>query len=323
MQRRNFLRISSGLAVWITAAGVSLAEITKLHHVGALLIGNAEVNAFTYEVGRALSEGGYAEGKNFVFDIRSAGENLDRLPALAAELVALKVDVILALYTPCAIAAKGATHEIPIVIVAANPLETGLVSSISRPDSNITGISMMAAELHGKCVEVLHDMFPAASRVAALGNAADPFSKLFLEQVRLAGNVAGVEIAPVVMVRSVDEIDSAFAHMKDSGAGGVVVQGSLASKNSADLALKHRLPTATFTRAFTELGGLLSYGANEPDLFHRSASFVKKILDGGKLAEMPIEQPTKFELVINLKTAKALGITVPRALLARADEVIE
>jgi len=125
MQRRNFLRISSGLAVWITAAGVSLAEITKLHHVGALLIGNAEVNAFTYEVGRALSEGGYAEGKNFVFDIRSAGENLDRLPALAAELVALKVDVILALYTPCAIAAKGATHEIPIVIVAANLWKQG------------------------------------------------------------------------------------------------------------------------------------------------------------------------------------------------------
>ena len=244
------------------------------------------------------------------------------MPALAAELVNLKPDVIVAIYTPCAFAAKGATRDIPIVIVAANPLETGLVTSLSHPDSNITGISMMAAELHGKCVEVLHEMLPTVDRIAALVNAADPFSRFFLEQVQLSAKTVGVEIV-AIMIGAAAEVDVAFTSIKEAGTSAVVVQGSLASENSADLALKHGLAAATFTRTFTEFGGLLSYGASEPDLFRRSAFFVKKILDGGKLSDMPIEQPVKFELVINLKTAKALGLTVPQSLLTRADEVIE
>jgi putative ABC transport system substrate-binding protein len=166
-------------------------------------------------------------------------------------------------------------------------------------------------------------MLPGVRRVAALGNAADPFSKPFLEQVQLTGKATGIEIAPVAMVRAPSEIDAAFAAMTNEGAAGVVVQGSLASKTSAELALKHRLPAATFARSFPEVGGLISYGADGPDLFRRSAGFVKKILEGGKPSDMPVEQPTKFALVINMKTAGALGVTIPQSLLQRADEVIE
>jgi putative ABC transport system substrate-binding protein len=228
-----------------------------------------------------------------------------------------------AIYTPCALAAQRSTREIPIVIVSGNPIETGLVPSLSRPGGNITGVSLIAAELHGKCVEFFRDMFPSVRRVAALGSAADPISKLFLEQVQLAGRTTNIEIAPAIMVRGPGEIGEAFAAMKKEGAGAVVVQGSLASKNTAELALKHGLPAATVPRSFAEVGGLMSYGADGPDSFRRGALFVVKILQGGKPADMPVEQPTKFELVINLKTAKALGLTIAESFLLRADMLIE
>jgi putative ABC transport system substrate-binding protein len=197
------------------------------------------------------------------------------------------------------------------------------VPSLSRPGGNITGVSLIAAELHGKCVELFRDMLPSVRRVAALGNAADPISKLFLEQVQLAGRTTGIEIAPAIMVHGPGEIDEAFAAMKKERADAVVVQGSLASKNTAELALTRGLPAATVPRSFAEVGGLMSYGADGPDSFRRAATFVVKILQGGKPADMPVEQPTKFELVINLKTARALGLDVPWFLQQRADEVIE
>jgi putative ABC transport system substrate-binding protein len=203
-----------------------------------------------------------------------------------------------------------------------DPLGSGLVPSLARPGGNITGISLMAAELHGKCVELLRDMIPSVHRVAGLANANDPFSKPFLEQFQLAGKTAGIQIAPVT-VHTPDEIDAVFAMVKKEGADAVVVQGSLASKNVAELALKHHLPSATVPRSFAEMGGLLSYGADDPDSFRRSASFVIKILQGGKPGDIPVEQPTKFELVINLKTAKTLGIEVPLFFQQRADQVIE
>jgi putative ABC transport system substrate-binding protein len=181
----------------------------------------------------------------------------------------------------------------------------------------------MAAESHGKCVELLRDMLPSVRRVAALGNGADPSWQQILEQIRSAGRLDGIEIAPTIVVRGMDEIDTAFAAMKADGAGGVVVQGSFSSRNVAELALKHGLPAASVPRAFAEIGGLMSYGASGPDTFRRGASFVIKILQGVKPADMPVEQPTKFELVVNLKTAKALGLTIAEAFLFRADEVIE
>jgi putative tryptophan/tyrosine transport system substrate-binding protein len=309
-------------AVAVTWPSAVRAE-QSMRRIGVLLVGNADVDSFRTELSQGLRESGYVEGRNVAFEFRSAEEQLDRLPTLAAELVALKVDVIVALYTPCALAAQQATHEIPIVVVSGDPVGTGLVQSLARPGGNITGVSLMAAELHGKCVELLRDILPSSRRVAALGNAVDPFSKAFLEQVQLAGKSKGIEIAPVIVVHSPGEIDAAFAAMKNAGAAAVVLQGSLSSKNVAELTLKHRLPAATVPRSFAELGGLFSYGADGPDSFRRSALFVAKILQGAAPKDMPVEQPTKFELVLNLKTAKALGIEIPGWLLSRADEVIE
>jgi putative tryptophan/tyrosine transport system substrate-binding protein len=321
MQRREFITLLGGAAIaWPL---VARAQQTKVYRVGGLFVGNADIDSFRTALREELRKFGYAEGRNLVFEFRSAEEKLDRLPALAADLVALKVDVIVALYTPCALAAQRATREIPIVIVSGDPLRTGLVPSLSHPGGNITGVSLMAAELHGKCVELCRDLFPSIRRVAALVHSADQFSKPMLEEILLAGKTTGIEIAPVIMVRGPDEIDAAFAAMKKEGAGAVVVQGSLASKNAAELALKHRLPAVTIPRSFAEVGGLLSYGADGPNSFRQSAGFVNKILQGGKPADMPVEQPTKFELVINLKTAKALGLTISREMQLRADEVIE
>ena len=181
----------------------------------------------------------------------------------------------------------------------------------------------MAVELHGKCVELFRDMFPSIRRIAGLFNAEDPSWKPIQEQVQIAGNAIGVEISPSAVVHATSEIEAAFAAMRKEGAEAVVIQGSLASRNVTELALKYRLPAATVPRAFAEIGGLMSYGAAGPEVYRRSALFVSKILQGANPTTMPVEQPTKFELVINLKTAKALGITVPPSLLARADEVIE
>jgi putative ABC transport system substrate-binding protein len=291
--------------------------------IGVLVVGNADVDAFRTELTEGLRQSGYVEGRNIVFEFRSAEEKLDLLPKLAADLVAIKVDVIVALYTPCALAAQKATREIPIVAVSGDPVGTGLVQSLARPGGNITGVSLVAAELHGKCVELFHDLLPSLRRVAALGNGADPFSKAFMEQVQLAGRATGIEIAPVMMIRSPDEVDAAFAAMKNDGAGAVVVQASLQSQKVAELALKHRLPAATVPRSFAEFGGLLSYGADGPESFRQSAGFVAKILQGAMPRDIPVEQPTKFELVLNLKTAKALEIEIPGWLLSRADEAIE
>jgi putative ABC transport system substrate-binding protein len=320
MKRREFI---AGFGTVIAWPHVARAQQPKVYRIGALLLGIADADSFRTELRDELHRFGYVERRNVVFEFRSAEEKLDLLPKLAAELVALKVDVIVALYTPCALAAQRATLEIPIVVVAGDPLRTGLVSSLSRPGGNITGVSLIAAELHGKCVELFRDLLPSIRRVAFLGNAADPFSKPVLEEVLLAGRNTGIEIAPIIMVHRPDEVDAALAAMKKEGAGAVVVQGSLASKNAAELALKHRLPAATFSRSFVEVGGLLSYGTDGPNSFRQSAVFVRKILQGGNPADMPIEQPTKFELTINLRTAKALGLTIPQSLLVRADEVIQ
>ena len=320
MKRREFITLLGGATAWPLAAHPQQPD--RMRRVGALILGNADAEAFRKELRDGLSKAGYFEGRNVEFDVRSAQGKLDLLPDLAAGLVAAKVDVLVALYTPCARAAQEATRDIPIVAIAANPVETGLIASLAHPGGNITGVSLMAAEAHGKCVEVLVDLLPGVQKIAALGNATDPFRPLFLEQVILSGKAARVEIATVIM-RSPDEIEAAFATILKAGAQAVVMQGSLPSRTVAEGALRYGLPAATFTRSFPEVGGLMSYGPNATDSFQRGVYFVLKILAGSKPAEIPAEQPTKFELVINLKTANALGITVPPTLIARADEVIE
>jgi len=321
MRRREFIStLSAGLAAWPLAAR---AQQTKAWHVGVLILGNADAQSFGTELREGLRTSGYIEGQNIEYTFRSANSNAALLPKLAAELVALKVDVLVALYTPCALAAQKATRDIPIVAVSGDPVGLGLVASLARPGGNITGISLMAPELHGKCVELFRDMLPSVHRVALVGNGADPLSKPMLEQVQLVGRTTGIEIAPVVMVSGQDELDGALSTAKEERADAVVVQASLSTQHLANLAFKHRLPVATVWRSFAEVGGLMSYGVDGPDAFRRSAVFVHKILQGSKPADLPVEQPTKFELVINLKTAKALDLKISEQFLQRADTIIE
>jgi putative ABC transport system substrate-binding protein len=325
MRRRQFVKLLGGASTGLLWPYGARAQQSNVRRIGALVVGNADADAkdFLTELREELRKSGYVEGRNLLFEVRSAGEKLDALPKLAAELVALKVDLIVALYTPCALAAKQATREIPIVIVTGDPVGTGLVPSLARPGGNVTGVSLMAAEMHGKCVELFRDMFPSLKKIAALGNGADPFSKPFLEQIKLAGKTTSIEIAPSIMVQGPQEIEAAFAAMKTENAEAVIIQGSLASHHVAELALMHRLPAASNPRSFAESGGMLSYGADGPASYRQSARFVPKILQGGLPADMPIEQPTKFELVVNLKSAKALGLTIAESFLLRADAVIE
>jgi putative tryptophan/tyrosine transport system substrate-binding protein len=321
MKRRKFIAIMAGVAAWPLGAH---AQRSKVARIGALYIGIADAESFKNELRDGLRELGYVEGQNIAFEFRSAEGKLDRLPDLAAELVRLKLDVIVALYVPCALAAKQATQDIPIVIMAADPVETGIIPSLARPGGNITGVSLMSAALVGKCIELFRDMLPATRRVAVLTSAPDPlFAKLVLEQVDVASRVTGIEIQPIMVRGPDEELDAAFAAMVREHADALVIQGSLSTKRLADLALEHRLPAASTTRAFADVGGLMSYGADGPALFRRGALFVHKILQGNKPTDMPVEQPTKFELAVNFKTAKALGIDVPWFFQQRADTIIE
>src|SRR6478736_7905701 len=305
MRRREFIKAIAGLAVvWPSMAR---AQQTKLARIGALYIGTADAEAFKRELREGLRELGYVDGKNITFEYRSAEEKLDRLPELAAELVRLKVDVIVALYVPPSLAAKQATREIPIVVIVGDPVETGIVPSLARPGGNIPGVSLMASALNGKSVELFRDMLPSLRRVGVLGHATNPvFAKSMLNEVLAAGRPTGIEIQPVVMVSGPNEFESAFMTMVRERADAVVVQGSLAIKPVTDMAIKYRLPAASTARVFAEIGGLMSFGADGPVAFRHGAKFVQRILQGKQPKDLPIEQPTKFELVINLKTAKAI-----------------
>ena len=208
--------------------------------------------------------------------------------------------------------------------IVGDPVETGIVSSLARPGGNVTGVSLMASALAGKSVELFRDMLPSARRVGVLGHSTNQvFAKAMLDEVLVAGGPTGLEIQPVVMIRGPDELESAFTAMVKGRADALVVQGSLAIKPVTDLAIKYRLPAASTPRAFADIGGLMSFGADGPTSVRHGAKFVQKILQGKLPKDMPIEQPTKFELAINLKTAKAIGLTIPRAFLQRADAVLE
>ena len=321
MRRREFITLLGGAAAWPLAAR---AQQSKIARIGALYIGTADAESFKRELREGLRELGYLEGQNIEFEFRSAEGQLDRLPGLAADLVRLKVDVIVTLYVPPSLAAKQATHETPIVAIVGDPVETGIVSSLARPGGNITGVSLMASALAGKSVELFRDMLPSVRRVGVLGHATNPvFAKAMLDEVLLSGGPTGTEIQPVVMVRGTDEFESALTTFVRERADAVVVQGSLAIKPLTDMAIKYRMPAASTTRAFADIGGLMSFGADGPAAFRHGAKFVQRILRGKHPQDIPIEQPTKFELAINLKTAKAMGIKIPDTFLLRADVVLE
>jgi putative ABC transport system substrate-binding protein len=270
-----------------------------------------------------MAELGYVEGQNIRYEFRSDEGQVSRLTELAAELVRLDVNLIVTWFTPAAQAAKAATRDTPIVMaLAGDPIANGLVDSLSRPGGNVTGMSGVNAQLGGKCVELIREMLPAAHRVVALANAPDPFSKPFVEQIRAGGTAVGIVIE-AKMLRSAEELEATFQDMDKERPDAIIVQPSLPAKRAAELAGKYRIPAISTFRPFAEQGGLMSYAPVLAYLYRRAAVYVDKILKGAKPDNLPVEQPTQFELIINMKTANALGLIMPSSLLAVADEVIE
>jgi len=252
MKRREFITFLGGAAAWSLAAHAQRPDIAR---IGALVLTNEDAQSFGKELRAGLRELGLVEGQHFAIEFRSAEGKPDLLPELAAELVRRKVDIIAAIFTPCALAAKQATREIPIFVIAGDPIGAGLVASLARPGGNITGLSNMGAETGGKCLELFRDMLPSLRRVGVLANPVDPFTKSIVEQVQLAGRTAGIEIAPIVMVQGLDEVETAFSAMARDRADALVVPGIFFAKTIADLAIKYRLPSASVLRSFTDAGG--------------------------------------------------------------------
>jgi len=279
---------------------------------------------------QGLRDLGYVDGRSVVIEYRDAEGKYDRLPARAAELVALKVDVIVAADTPAALAAKQATRTLPIVFIGAgDPVTIGLVTSLARPGGNVTGLSLLAPELVGKRLELLKQAVPGVGRVAALwqpGFVGERTEKDMLKEVEVAARALGVRLQ-FVEARGPADFDRAFSDMTRARADALTVLGSAMFANErrrvVDLAAKNRLPGVYGFREYVDAGGLMAYGPNVADLFQRAATYADKILKGAKPGDLPVEQPTKFELVLNLKTAKALGLTIPQSVLVRADQVIE
>jgi putative ABC transport system substrate-binding protein len=297
------------------------AQQGRRRKIGFLCLGTPDPKPFLEALRAGLHDLGYDEGKDFQLEVRSAGGSAASLAALASELVASKMDVIVAFQTPAATAAKLATKDVPIVMYVADPVRQGFVKSLSRPGGNLTGVDPAGAETTEKNLEIVRELLPSVQRVAILANASDPFHEPFLEHIKSAAGEMKIEIDPI-MVHSADELNADFTDIVKWRAEAVLVQPSITQRAIADLALQYRIP-AIGTQALVELGGLASYAANAEALYRRCADFVDKILKGARPADLPIELPTKFLLAINLKTANALGIKVPQTIVARADRVIE
>ena len=328
MKRREFIAaVGAGLLAAPLVAGAQQAG--RVHRIGYLTGGLSTDRPHLIEAFRqGLRELGWVEGQNIVIEYRYAEGRFDRLPDLAAELVRLKVDIIVAVATPASAAAKNATGTIPIVgISLGDPVGTGLIASLARPGGNITGVSYsVGVETIGKGLELLNEIVPNVRWVAILSNPGNPLHAPAVRDLKVAARSLGEQLQ-LLDARGPTEFDGAFAAMAKERVGGLFVVAdtmfNLHRARLVELAAKSRLPAAYGTRDAVESGGLMSYGPSLPDLFERGATYVDKILKGAKPADLPVEQPTKFELVINLKTAKALGLTMPPSLLARADEIVE
>jgi putative ABC transport system substrate-binding protein len=302
---------------------------TKVHRIGRLDPGNPPSFRDPEEPFRqGLRDLGYVEGQNILIEYRYAEEKPERLPALAAELVELQVAVIVAVTSAATQAAQHATRTIPIVMTnSSDPVRLGLVASLAQPGGNITGLSSQHPDLSGKQLELLMQMVPHLSRIAVLVNPADPGSLQPLHEMQVAAQAMGIQLQ-VLEVRRREDVPRAFAAIQQEGADALVVllEPFLISpyrRDIAALALQGRLPTMYSRRHGVMAGGLMSYGTSLPDLYRRAATYVDKILKGAKPADLPVEQPMKFEFVINLKTAQALGLTLSPTLLFQADEVIK
>jgi putative ABC transport system substrate-binding protein len=332
VDRRAFVT-TIGLAVLAKPLAAYAQQPTRVARIGFLTtgsIGSPEFRGVVDPFWRGLRDLGYVEGRNLVTEYRSADGKQERFPILANDLVRLNVDLILAASTPHARAAQQATRTIPIVVPAmGDPVADGLVASLAQPGGNITGMTTLGAELTAKRLDLLKLALPRLTRVAILwhpGAFSESTASNMLNAAAAAARTLRLE-APLVRVDGADQLDSAFSAMTREHPGALfILQSSMfftERRRIVDLVVKHQLPTMFNAREYAELGGLMAYGANVADLFRRSATYVDKILKGANPADLPIEQPTKFELVINLKTVKALGLTIPPTVLVRADEVIQ
>jgi putative ABC transport system substrate-binding protein len=334
MKRRGFITLLGGAAaMWPLAARAE--EAGKKYTIGIFSVGSQVIagvgpvqnTAFWIAFFDALRDLGWVEGRNVLIERRYAENQLERLPVLAAELVRLNVDVIVGSGTLAPLAAKRATSTIPIVMTAAgDPLGSGLVANLARPGGNVTGMSLMAPDLGGKRLELLKELLPRLARVAVLWNAANPYSAILFKETQAAGRTLGIEVQSLE-VRKPEDLDDAFQAARRQHPDALVsVEDPFTGtyrKRIADFALSEHLPSLHGLSEDVKGGGLMSYGANLADLFRRSAGYVDKILRGAKPDDLPVQQPALFELVINLKTAKAICLDIPPTLLARADEVIE
>ena len=327
MNRRTFLcGLTLGTLCAPLAAGAQ--QPGKVARIGHLSFGSATPGSRLDEAFRqGLRELGYVEGQNIVIEYRWAEGRAERLPDLAAELVSLKVDIIVAAGTPAPLAAKHSTRTIPIVMSSAgDPVGSGLVASLARPGGNVTGLSTFTRELAAKRLQLLKGVVPGVSQVAVLWNAANPYAVLVMRETGAAARTLGVQVQSLE-VRDPDEFENAFPAAIRGRAGALIVVDDpltyLYRMRIADLAARNRLPAMYGFREYAEAGGLMAFGTSLADLYRRAATYVDKILKGAKPADLPVEQPTKFELVVNLKTAKALGLTIPPSVLLRADEIIQ
>ncbi len=302
----------------------SLAQTTTPRRIGVLIDGSAP-HLLPGALQRDLAALGFTEGREVVFDVRYADGRRDRANELAAELVRGGTDIIVAHFTPAVRAAMEATRTIPIIMAPAGaPVETGLVASLSKPGGNVTGVTNMAAELGGRRLQLLKDMLPALDCVAVLASTQDPFTKPFLSYMQDAAKSGGLRLEPA-MAEGPADFERAFAAMVAAGAGAVVIQGVFNTQRARilELVARHRLPTMWFDRQAVLAGGLVSLSANTADIHKRAASMTAKVLKGAKPADLPVEQPSVFELVVNLQAARAMQLSVPQAVLTQADEILE
>jgi len=327
VDRRAFLgTVAGGLFTAPLAAGAQRRG--QVYRIGILETRSAVLNATNLDAFRqALGALGYTEGQNLEITYRSSDGRDERFPGLAGELVRLKMDVILTRGTPAALAAKSATRTIPVVMASSgDPVGSGLVASLRRPGGNVTGLSSYDVEIHAKRLDLLREVRPRLTRVAGLFNMGNPVLSLAWKEVQRAAESLGIH-AQLLDVRRPEDLPRAFDAAAKERAEALIVgldgvtQGNL--RRIAELAAKHRLPSIYATRDYAELGGLIVYGVSDRHQYQRAATFVDKILKGATPGDLPIEQPDTFELVINLKTAKALGLTIPPSVLQRADQVIE
>jgi len=326
MRRREFIAGLGGAAAWPLAARAQELQVPVIGYLAAEPFTDTQrdsVAAFK----RGLADSGYIDGRNVAIELHSADSQNDRLPMLARELVRRQVSLIKVDGTPAALAAKAATTTIPIVFnLGSDPVQFGLVASISRPGGNITGITSIGGELIAKRLEMLHQMVPAAKSIAILANPSNPISNALIAEAQTAARTLGIDLS-VVNARSQDEITSAFAILTDQRVGALLVNLDtlyISQMNQlVALAAYTRIPASYAFRFFSVAGGLMSFGPNVPDTERQSGVYAGRILKGEKPANLPVQQPARFEMVINLKTARALGLTVPASILARVDEVIE